>query len=157
MSDMKRGRGRPRREDADATILTLTRTLLRESGYRAFNVDVVSERTGIAKTTIYRRWPSKGALVAAAIAREPEPSTDPYAILRETADVLAMLAHPDADAIDVIRAVLEPRRALLQQALAQRADAAIVADALLGALVTRLLLTEEDLADTAASAVSQLL
>ena len=51
-------RGRPRREGADATILAATRELLGETGYAAFNVDVIAERTGIAKTTIYRRWPT---------------------------------------------------------------------------------------------------
>ncbi len=40
---------------------------LAESGYRAFRVDVVSAAAGVNKTTIYRRWPSKAVLVAAAV------------------------------------------------------------------------------------------
>ncbi|MEZ4220928.1 MAG: TetR/AcrR family transcriptional regulator [Polyangiaceae bacterium] len=40
---------------------------LAESGYRAFRMDEVSRRAGVNKTTIYRRWPSKAKLVAAAI------------------------------------------------------------------------------------------
>ena len=147
----KRGRGRPRRADADAEILAATTELLRERGYRDFSVDVIAERTGIAKTTIYRRWPSKGALVAAAIAPPPE-GNDARAILEETASVLTLLAEPDGEVVDVLRAVLEPRRALLIDAL----EDAVLADALIGVLVTRFLCAPEELPGAAASAISRL-
>jgi AcrR family transcriptional regulator len=139
----KRTRGRPRREGADEDILRATRELLDESGYAAFNVDVVAERTGIAKTTIYRRWPTKGALVAAAIDTTPI-ATEPDAILRETETLLARLNQLDADAIDVIRAVIAPRRERLRLALEQRHTEGIanneLADKLLGALLIQRLL-----------------
>lgn len=147
----KRGRGRPRRADADAEILAATTELLRERGYRDFSVDVIAERTGIAKTTIYRRWPSKGALVAAAIAPPPE-ANDARAILEETASVLTLLAQPDGEAVDVLRAMLEPRRALLIDAL----EDAVLADALIGVLVTRFLCAPGELPGAAASAISRL-
>jgi len=130
----KRSRGRPRREGADEEILRATRDLLDEEGYAAFNVDVVAERTGIAKTTIYRRWPTKGALVAAAIGTAPV-ATEPDAIVAEAASLLAFLDHLDADAIEIIRAVMAPRRERLR--LATDKDSA---DRILGALLTRLIL-----------------
>ncbi len=117
-------RGRPRREGADETILAAARALLDESGYAAFNVDAIAERTGIAKTTIYRRWPTKGALVAAAI--DSTPATDPDALLRETEQLLSRLAGAD---LEVLRAVIAPRRARLLESLGPRADE------LLGALL----------------------
>ncbi len=117
-------RGRPRREGADETILAAARELLDESGYAAFNVDAIAERTGIAKTTIYRRWPTKGALVAAAI--DTTPATDPDALLRETEQLLSRLAGAD---LEVLRAVIAPRRARLLESLGPRADE------LLGALL----------------------
>ena len=40
---------------------------LAKSGYRAFRMDAVSAAAGVNKTTIYRRWPSKALLVAAAV------------------------------------------------------------------------------------------
>lgn len=40
---------------------------LAESGYRAFRMDAVSAAAGVNKTTIYRRWPGKSSLVAAAV------------------------------------------------------------------------------------------
>ncbi len=40
---------------------------LAESGYRTFRMDAVSAAAGVNKTTIYRRWPGKALLVAAAV------------------------------------------------------------------------------------------
>ncbi len=40
---------------------------LAESGYRAFRMDAVSAAAGVNKTTIYRRWPGKALLAAAAV------------------------------------------------------------------------------------------
>ena len=142
-------RGRPRRTGADEEILTVALELVRSRGYRDFNVDEVSERTGIAKTTIYRRWPSKGSLVAAAIApMTPPDGADVAAILDDTAAALRLLGNADADAIDVVRAIIEPRHASLSAALGNDARAALRADALLGSLVIQLLRGEE-LSDSA--------
>lgn len=41
--------------------------LLAERGYSNFSVDAVVDRTGIAKTTLYRHWPSKDGLIRAVI------------------------------------------------------------------------------------------
>lgn len=73
----RRGRGRPRREGADAQILETTLAVLEEKGYSDLTVDEVAERTKVAKTTIYRRWASKGALVAAAVATRVTPFIPP--------------------------------------------------------------------------------
>jgi AcrR family transcriptional regulator len=48
-------------------VLVATVAELGESGYRAFRMDVVSAAAGVNKTTIYRRWPGKAQLVAAAV------------------------------------------------------------------------------------------
>jgi len=127
----KRGRGRPRREGADEAILQAARELLEETGYAAFNVDVIAERTGIAKTTIYRRWPTKGALVAAAI--DTTSTTSAAAILRETEQLLSRLAGAD---LDVLRAVIQPRRERLLTAIGPDADS------LLGPLLVRFLVNQ---------------
>jgi AcrR family transcriptional regulator len=106
MSDEpKRGRGRPRRAGADEEILHVALELLREVGFRAFTVDEVSVRTGIAKTTIYRRWPSKGSLIAGALAPLLSRKTDPIA---QAAELLQLLGEPDGELADVLRAVLGP-------------------------------------------------
>lgn len=61
-------RGRPRDQRAHEAILEATRSLLLEKGYPALTIDAVAARAGTAKTTIYRRWPTKGALVLEATA-----------------------------------------------------------------------------------------
>lgn len=48
-------------------VLAAAVTELGDSGYRAFRMDAVSAAAGVNKTTIYRRWPDKRALVAATV------------------------------------------------------------------------------------------
>ena len=44
-------------------VLTAALELLGESGVGGFSVDEVARRSGVAKTTIYRHWPTREALV----------------------------------------------------------------------------------------------
>ncbi len=135
----KRGRGRPRREGAGDEILAVTLAMLRESGYGALTVDTVAELAGVAKTTLYRRWPSKSALVAAAIAplTSEEHANDVEGIVRETTALLKLFEGADAEAIDVIAAILRPRHERLTQLTSEQK-----ADELIGALLVRLLVTQ---------------
>jgi AcrR family transcriptional regulator len=55
-------RGRPRSQEADRAILTAAVELLAERGLAAMSIEEVAARAGVGKTTIYRRWPSKGLL-----------------------------------------------------------------------------------------------
>lgn len=48
-------------------VLAASVAELAESGYGAFRMHVVSASAGVNKTTIYRRWPGKASLVAAAV------------------------------------------------------------------------------------------
>jgi AcrR family transcriptional regulator len=48
-------------------VLAATVAELAESGYRAFRMDAVGAAAEVNKTTIYRRWPCKALLVAAAV------------------------------------------------------------------------------------------
>lgn len=71
-----RGRGRPRRAEADEQILDAALAMLREGGYRQLSLDEVARRAGTAKSSIYRRWPSKAALAAEIVRRQvPRPET----------------------------------------------------------------------------------
>jgi AcrR family transcriptional regulator len=66
----RRGRGRPRRAEADAEILDAALAMLRAGGYRELSLDEVARRARTAKSSIYRRWPSKAALAAEIVRRE---------------------------------------------------------------------------------------
>ena len=61
------GPGRPRRAEADRAILDATLELLALNGLEGLSVDAVAARAGVGKATIYRRWPSRGEMVAAAL------------------------------------------------------------------------------------------
>lgn len=136
VSSGKRGRGRPRREGADEEILDVARDLLAERGYRELTVDAVAERAGVARTTVYRRWPSKGALVAATIAPPQRSDATAEELLAEVTSLLSPLAGTDDDAeiLGILRAILEKRRRALAELVGESR-----ADELLGALVMRLL------------------
>ena len=58
-------RGRPRDGGVDRRVLSAAWGLLHAGGYAALNVDDVAERAGVAKTTLYRRWPTKDHLAVA--------------------------------------------------------------------------------------------
>jgi len=84
-------RGRPRSEEADRAILRAATELLAERGLRGLSIEEVASRAGVAKTTIYRRWHSRGTLALDAFlaefkALQPLPDTG---ILRD--DLLAAL------------------------------------------------------------------
>jgi AcrR family transcriptional regulator len=60
--------GRQRSEAADQAILTATLDLLAIDGYGALTMAAVIARSGVSSATLYRRWPTKQQLVAAAVA-----------------------------------------------------------------------------------------
>lgn len=59
--------GRPRDAQRRAAVLAATRELLAEGGYPALSIGAVASRAGVARTTVYRSWPSKAALVIDAV------------------------------------------------------------------------------------------
>lgn len=56
-----------RTERTRQSVLHATLELLAERGFSALTVDAVAERSGVHKTTVYRRWSSPDGLVAAAL------------------------------------------------------------------------------------------
>ncbi|MCT2592467.1 TetR/AcrR family transcriptional regulator [Streptomyces sp. N2-109] len=59
---------RPRSAAADCAILDATRAALVELGWSKLTMGDVAARAGVAKTTLYRRWTGKSALVVDAVA-----------------------------------------------------------------------------------------
>jgi AcrR family transcriptional regulator len=54
----------PRRQQQ---IVDTTLAMLAEKGYEQLTIEGVAQRSGVNKTTVYRWWPSKAALVADAL------------------------------------------------------------------------------------------
>ncbi len=72
--DTTRPGGRPRDESRDQAIRRAALQLLAEVGYDGVTMDRVAARAKAGKATIYRRWPSKLALVVDAITMSAEQS-----------------------------------------------------------------------------------
>lgn len=62
------GPGRPRSEVADQAILSAALALFIEHGIDGASIEQIAKNAGVARTTVYRRWSSKEALIAQAIA-----------------------------------------------------------------------------------------
>ncbi|AVT29973.1 TetR family transcriptional regulator [Plantactinospora sp. BC1] len=91
-----------RREASRRAILTAAFELMQEVGYAKFSIEGIAARAGVGKQTIYRWWPSKGAVLFDAFlvlseGNEGEPPTLPdtgdleadlTAVLRATVDEL---------------------------------------------------------------------
>jgi len=63
-NDLGAPAGRPARGQATTEALhRAVQELLEEVGYRALTIEGVAVRSGVAKTSVYRRWPSKAEMV----------------------------------------------------------------------------------------------
>jgi AcrR family transcriptional regulator len=71
-NDSKRPPGRPRSEDAKQAILSSTIKLLRRHGFGDLSIEAIAADAKVGKATVYRWWPSKGALVVDAFALSTE-------------------------------------------------------------------------------------
>ncbi|MGH3376203.1 MAG: TetR/AcrR family transcriptional regulator [Actinoallomurus sp.] len=91
--------GRPR-ASVDVAVFAATLSTVHELGYTRATVDRIADTAGVAKTTIYRRWPSKGALITACIV-DTFGTAD--AILRDLGHALPLKA---ADRRDMLSSVI---------------------------------------------------
>ncbi len=55
--------GRPRSEQARRAVLDAARAQFEEQGYMAATIEAIAARSGVAKTTIYRSWSSRAAIL----------------------------------------------------------------------------------------------
>lgn len=67
MSEERQGTRRSGGPRKAQEIFDATLDLLAEKGYEGLTIEGVAQRSGVNKTTIYRWWPSKGALLGAAL------------------------------------------------------------------------------------------
>ncbi len=65
--------GRPRSEESRQAILRSTLKLLRQDGgFAELSIEAIAADANVGKTTVYRWWPTKGALVADAFSTSAE-------------------------------------------------------------------------------------
>jgi AcrR family transcriptional regulator len=112
MKDERVTRGRPRRAETDVRLMRATVELLRDKGPAGVTIEAVSALSGVARTTIYRRFTSRRDLIAAAIdalVDQPLPPVD-----------LSLEAK--------VRWVLDQVNELLETSLGRGTVGAIIAD-----------------------------
>lgn len=68
-----KGAGRPRSTDATLAVRTAALELAYEGGVHFATIERIAERCGVAKTTIYRRWPNAASIVMDAFLEEISP------------------------------------------------------------------------------------
>jgi AcrR family transcriptional regulator len=108
-------RGRARDPEIDARILTVANRHLAGVGYEALSLTAVAREAGTTRQALYRRWPTKAALAAAAL--EMAADAGPAAA---SADPLADLA---AELSDFQRGVSGPGRLSLVGTMLQDSTA----------------------------------
>jgi AcrR family transcriptional regulator len=149
------------RQDVDDAIADATLALLRTKGPRSVTVEAVAARSGIAKTTIYRRHRNRRDMLSVALSRVTTP--EPLAAQADAPDRLrwliteavnivevgigyggfaAMLTDEDPEFTKLFRRILAKQRAEVESVIAAgkadgsfRADvdAATLVDAVVGA------------------------
>ncbi|MFE1103693.1 TetR/AcrR family transcriptional regulator [Nocardiopsis alba] len=91
MTDNKGPDHSRRKERSRRAILEATRALVAEEGYDRVSIEAIASRAGVGKQTIYRRWPSKDAVVFAAILALGENRDGHDIALPDTGDLRADL------------------------------------------------------------------
>lgn len=137
--------GRPRDPRIQERVMGTTLQLLADKGYTNVRIDEIAKLSGVAKTTIYRRWPSLPHLVVDTIAsaigeRRMARSDDPVHDLRLACTMLVRSVNAGIDswlavAMDLHRQqdeelraeyrnrIVEPARQFLTAALQRTAAA----------------------------------
>jgi AcrR family transcriptional regulator len=104
--------GRPRDPSVDERISRAALELLREQGPEAVHIDGVAMRSGVARTTIYRRFHDRKALITATLAMFGDDRFPDKELPLE----------------DKLRWLLEQVRELVEEQLGRGAVAAVLAD-----------------------------
>ncbi|MCV7315729.1 TetR/AcrR family transcriptional regulator [Mycolicibacillus parakoreensis] len=85
-----------RSDHARRAILAAALELCRETGYGRLSIEAIARRAGVGKQTIYRWWPTKGALLLEAL----EEVSAPAAVFPDTGDLAADLSAQMAVAVE---------------------------------------------------------
>jgi AcrR family transcriptional regulator len=88
--------GRPRSAQADEAIAHAALALLAEAGFEGVTVEAVAQRAGVARTTVYRRYPGKPELLISVLAhacRAPVDDLDTGSVVGDLTAVAEGLHH----------------------------------------------------------------
>jgi AcrR family transcriptional regulator len=130
--------GRPRDARIDTEVITAVIRALQRDGYDAVTIDGIAKNVGRARSSLYRRWPSKRHLVAYAVVGElgENPAADTGTLRGDLlsavttlwrafrgplghalAGLVADMAQDAALASSIRREVMVPRRRSMREAI----------------------------------------
>jgi AcrR family transcriptional regulator len=169
--------GRPRAGVNDV-VFAATLSTVHELGYASATVDRIAAAAGVAKTTIYRRWPSKGALIVDCLldAFGPVPlgGTSRAELMSSAIHwIAAKIGEPgvgdafagvfsDAVSDPAVREILsarlqDPYRLALQEALGEPENRVLFfIDVVVGTLLHRMGMTGEPMVDADVAALAEM-
>ena len=103
-------------------VMRATLRELGHVGYAALRVEDVAARSGVNKTTVYRRWPTKAELVAAALEREMRalPPVDTGSLRGDLRTSLLSVVQMGPTARGLLRVVLAERTEPAVDAITRR-------------------------------------
>ena len=138
VSETYTSRGRPRNPAIDAAVLAAVREQLRDHGVSGISVRAAAAAAGTTRAAVYRRWPTIGALLVAAVSEladrggapvGDDPLADLEAELRDFRDAIraagsvglvGVMLQGDVDPAvraEYRRRVVAPRRSRLRACL----------------------------------------
>lgn len=82
-------KGRPRSEKSTKAIIKATNSLLLHMSVQELSIEAVAKKAKVGKTTIYRWWPNKTALIMEALAGQPSMQS-PLPTPKNNADAISM-------------------------------------------------------------------
>ena len=88
-----RRRGRARNPDIDTRVLAAASRHLAAHGYEAMSLTAIAAEAGTTRQALYRRWPDKSSLAAAALALHAVTEPRPHAVTHPYADLVAELTN----------------------------------------------------------------
>jgi AcrR family transcriptional regulator len=91
--------GRPRSERARLAILEAAADLLMEKGLNATTIEAIAARAGVSKVTIYKWWPTRGAVAVDAYFHRSAPTNT----IEDTGDLAQDLTSQLAKIISAFR------------------------------------------------------
>lgn len=85
----------PRVERTHALVVAAAAELLADEGFERITIDGIAERSGVARSTIYRHWPDRADLLAQAfgVVCSVEPTGDHGSLVGDLRHKVGMLAH----------------------------------------------------------------
>ncbi len=105
-NNMPARKGRPRSEKSRKSIIKATNSLLLHMSVQELSIEAIAKKAKVGKTTIYRWWPNKTAVVMDALAAQPAmqtpmqtPKNNTQAVTMQLDKLMRLLHSKNGDVI----------------------------------------------------------